>query len=70
VIVYRKSERWIRSLEDDEGRWVPLASNWLKIYGTDPPPYLGKPRGPAKESYFEQRVRELYEERAKEAGNG
>jgi hypothetical protein len=31
------------SLADDNGRFIPFASNWLKSYDTDPPPLFTKP---------------------------
>jgi len=38
--VYLGSERWVRSLAEDNGRWIPFASNWVKAYCADPPPYF------------------------------
>jgi hypothetical protein len=35
---YLSCERW----QADGGRWIPLASNWIKAYDTDPPPALKK----------------------------
>jgi hypothetical protein len=34
--LYLNCERW----RDCNGRWVPLASNWLKAYTCDPPPLI------------------------------
>jgi hypothetical protein len=36
--VYTDCERW----KSDEGRWIPLASTWLKSYEADPPPAIPK----------------------------
>lgn len=42
--IYLSCERW----KDEDGRWIPLASNWLKTCDTDPPPSLKK--GKVKEN--------------------
>jgi len=34
--IYLESDRW----KADSGRWIPLSSNWIKAYDTDPPPVL------------------------------
>jgi hypothetical protein len=34
--IYLTCESWL----DGDGRWIPLASNWLKSYWADPPPLL------------------------------
>jgi hypothetical protein len=44
--VYLQCDRWI----DQNGRWIPLASNWLKSYQAEPPPVLRKDTGRASES--------------------
>jgi hypothetical protein len=36
LLIYLSCENWL----DDGGRWIPLASNWLKSYEADPPPLL------------------------------
>lgn len=36
--IYLRCERW----QDRKGRWIPLASNWLKSYECDPPPLFHK----------------------------
>jgi hypothetical protein len=36
--VYRSCQRW----QDDDGRWIPLASNWLKTCEAEPPPSVKK----------------------------
>lgn len=35
---YLACERW----QSDEGRWIPLASNWLTKWDADPPPVIRK----------------------------
>jgi hypothetical protein len=39
------SERWTRSLADNDGRFIPLASKFLieRQYAADPPPYISPP---------------------------
>ena len=36
--IYLNCARW----HDCEGRWIPLASNWIKSYDCDPPPLIHK----------------------------
>lgn len=36
LIRYMQSERW----NDQDGRWIPNASNWLETYEVDPPPLI------------------------------
>lgn len=49
--VYLECDRW----QDEGGRWVPLASTWLKSYEADPPPLLKKTsRKSAASETFEQ----------------
>lgn len=36
--VYRACPRW----QDDDGQWIPLASNWLKTCHAEPPPAVKK----------------------------
>ncbi len=36
--LYRDCERW----KNEDGRWIPLASTWLKTYEADPPPAIRK----------------------------
>lgn len=38
--VYLVSERWARSQKEDNGRYIPLASNWIRTYDAEPPPYF------------------------------
>ena len=38
--IYVACERWL----DDGGRWIPLASTWLRSCFADPPPVLKKPQ--------------------------
>ena len=36
--IYLNCDRW----HDREGRWIPLASNWIESYKCDPPPLIHK----------------------------
>jgi hypothetical protein len=40
--VYIECPRWVMSLEENQGQWIPLSSNWIKIYDADPPPLIRK----------------------------
>ena len=44
--VYLACDRW----KDQDGRWIPLASNWLKSYDADPPPLIRRAGGSASEN--------------------
>jgi DNA-binding transcriptional ArsR family regulator len=41
--LYLVCPRWLVSLGEDNGRFIPFASNWLKSYDADPPPVFTKP---------------------------
>lgn len=36
LALYLTCERW----QDEDGRWIPLASKWLQSYDADPPPVM------------------------------
>jgi hypothetical protein len=42
LLAHLACKRWQRSLADDNGRYIPLASNFIgrKEYATEPPPYI------------------------------
>jgi hypothetical protein len=40
--VYLQCPRWVMSLEENQGKWIPLSSTWIKTYDADPPPLLRK----------------------------
>jgi hypothetical protein len=40
--IYLNCERWQASLKEDEGQYIPFASNWLPKCDADPPPRLRK----------------------------
>lgn len=58
---YLACERW----KEDEGRWIPLASNWLTKWDADPPPVIRKKAAASASgsSIFQEMARELIEER-------
>ena len=53
--VYLQCERW----QDDGGRWIPLASNWLETCEADPPPALKKSKATTTSGIDEERLRRL-----------
>ena len=40
--VYKECDRWKASLEEDDGQYIPMASNWLAKCEADPPPRIRK----------------------------
>jgi hypothetical protein len=42
--VYLKSERWQRSIQENQGQYIPFASKWLDHYESNPPPYFSPQR--------------------------
>ncbi len=63
--VYLVCERW----KDEDGRWIPLASNWLPTCDADPPAVVKKKAAaaPAKKGYVES-LREEAERRIAKYG--
>jgi hypothetical protein len=59
--VYLHCPRWLASIAEDDGRYIPLAFNWLKSYDADPPPRLKKTRDEKRRQQAESilRVAEL-----------
>jgi hypothetical protein len=57
---YLICDRWL----SDHGRWIPLASNWIKAYDADPPPALKRHSAAGGDDDFFRRLAE------KEALNG
>jgi hypothetical protein len=60
VQVYVACKNW----NDDNGYWIPLASNWLKTYKLDPPPSLKRAKaagaGDNRDSDFHREMVEKY----------
>jgi hypothetical protein len=59
LAVYLACDRW----KDEDGRWIPLASTWLKSYDADPPPLIKK--APAKKGFTEGAMEEVQRRLAK-----
>ena len=55
LLIYLRCERW----QDREGRWIPLASNWLKSYECDPPPLFYKQDEQEKQAESIQRTADI-----------
>jgi hypothetical protein len=61
------SERWKRSLADNDGKFIPLAAKFLleKQYAADPPPYIESPGNAmtaGAESEFDRRAKQLQDD--------
>jgi hypothetical protein len=67
--VHLTCERWIRSLADDDGSWIPMASTFITTgngdFSADPPPYI-RPAPTKEQSKAKAKAEELAE-RAREA---
>jgi hypothetical protein len=38
LAVYLSSARWVKSLAENQGQWIPFCSKWLNSYDAGPPP--------------------------------
>ena len=54
LALYLTCDRW----KDEDGRWIPLASNWLPTCDADPPPVIKKRAASAKKGFAESVMEE------------
>lgn len=60
--IYRQSERW----RDEDGRWIPLASNWLQSYESEPPPAIKKTKPGTDGAFDKEKLRQIAERAAED----